>query len=228
MLRVHDDGVLIIIDIRRILEAPWLAVDRDRHDAKILPRRVRNRARVAYIFDAEQALRITGRLFQLCRRDIARVFLRLGQVDGDFQLTVLRVRNPMLILCDAVAADIVAVLTQLIEIIRRRFRTFLIQAPEFSHHFRRCRRHAAHETSVKQVALRNGVRDHSLLRRIIAEDVQTFRKTMAFYLFFVAFEFQFRQKRISRKRLIQRVQEVTVLRIAQQRVQRRIDTSYHI
>ena len=40
VLGVHHDRVLIIIDIRRILEAPWLAVDRDRHDAEILPRRV--------------------------------------------------------------------------------------------------------------------------------------------------------------------------------------------
>lgn len=38
MLGVHDDGVLVVVDIRRILESPRLAVDRHGHDAQILPR----------------------------------------------------------------------------------------------------------------------------------------------------------------------------------------------
>ena len=75
MLGVHHDRVLIVIDIRRILEAPRLAVDRDRHDAEILPCRVRDRARIADVFDAEQALRVSRRLFQLCRSNVTRVFL---------------------------------------------------------------------------------------------------------------------------------------------------------
>ena len=58
MLGVHHDRVLIVIDIRRILEAPRLTVHGHGHDAQILPRRVRDRPRVADIFDAEQALRV--------------------------------------------------------------------------------------------------------------------------------------------------------------------------
>ena len=77
VLSAHDDRVLIVIDIRRILKAPRLTVHGHRHDAQVLPRRVRDRPRVADIFDAEQALRIPGRLFQLRRRDVARVFFRL-------------------------------------------------------------------------------------------------------------------------------------------------------
>ena len=58
MLRVHDDRVFIVIDVGRILEAPRLAVHGHRYDAQILPRRVRDRARIADVFDAEQALRV--------------------------------------------------------------------------------------------------------------------------------------------------------------------------
>ena len=73
VLGVHHDRVFIVIDIRRILEAPWLAVDRDRHNAQVLPRRVRNRARVADILHAEQALRIMIHVFVaiLCQNGVA-------------------------------------------------------------------------------------------------------------------------------------------------------------
>ena len=96
---------------------------------------MRDRAGVADVFDAEQAFRIPGRLFQLRRRDISGVFLRLREVDGNFKFAVLRVRNPMLILCDAVAADIVAVLAEFVKIICRIFGTFRIQRPELPDNF---------------------------------------------------------------------------------------------
>ena len=59
MPRVHDDRVFIVIDVGRILEAPRLAVHGHRYDAQILPRRVRNGSRIADVFDAEQAFRIS-------------------------------------------------------------------------------------------------------------------------------------------------------------------------
>ena len=52
MLGVHDDGVFVVVHIRRILEAPRLAVHRDRHNTKILSGRVRDGSRVADILDA--------------------------------------------------------------------------------------------------------------------------------------------------------------------------------
>ena len=114
MLRVHDDGVFIIIDIRRILKAPRLTVHRDRHDAQILPRRMRDRACVADVLDAEQTFGVTGGFLELCCRDVTRVFLRLREVDGNFKFAIFRLRRPMLVLCNAVAADVVAVLTELV------------------------------------------------------------------------------------------------------------------
>ena len=222
VLSVHHDRVFIIIDIRRILEAPRLVIHRHRHHAKILPCRVRDRSRVADVFDAKKAFRIPRRLFQLRRRDIARVFFGLGEVDGNFEFTVLRVGNPVLVLCDAVAANIIAVLTELVEIVRRRFRGLCVERPELAHHLRGPRRDAAHEPRVKQVALRNRVVDLSLFYRVIAQKVQTFWKTMAFHLFFVALQFQFRQKCVSGEGFVQRVQQAAVLRVIEQRIQRGI------
>ena len=127
MLRVHDDRVFIVIDVGRILEAPRLAVHGHRYDAQILPRRVRDCARVANILDAEQTLRVPGRLFQLRCRDVSGVFFGLREVDGDFEFTIFRLRRPMLVLRDAVAADVVAVLAQLVEVVGRRFRAFCVK-----------------------------------------------------------------------------------------------------
>ena len=222
MLGVHDDGVFIIIDIRRILEAPRLAVHGHRHDAQILPRRVRDRPRIADVLHAKKTLRIPRRFFELRRRNIARVFFRLREIDRDFEFAVLRLRRPALVLCDAVAADIVAVLTELIEVVGSRFRTFLIQAPEFSHDFRRSRRKAAHEARVKKISLGDRVVDQPLFGGIIAQNVQTCREIAVLRLLFIALELQLRKERVSRERLVERVQQAAIFRVIQQQIERRI------
>ena len=228
VLGVHDNRVLIVIDIRRILESPRLVIHRHRHHAKILPRRVRNRARIADVFDAEQALGIPRHLFQLCRRNVSGVFLRLREVDRNFQFSIFCFRCPVLVLRNAVAADIVAVLTQLIEVVGRRFRTFRVERPELPHDLRRPRRDTTHQARVKQIALRNRVRNQTGFRRIVAEQIQAVRKIIALRLFFIAFQLQLGKQAVPRECFIQRMQQLTVLRIAQQRIERRIDTSYHI
>ena len=68
----------------------------------------------------------------------------------------------------------------------------------------------------------------SVLDCIVAQNVQAFWKSIMLFLLFVALELQLRKQAIPRECFIQRMQQLTVLRIAQQRVQRRIDTSYHI
>jgi len=124
----------------------------------------------------------------------------------------------MLVLCNAVAADIVAVLTQLVKIICRLFGTFRIQRPELPHDLGRPRRDAAHELRIKQIVLRNRVMDLPVSNCIVAQNIQAFRELVVFLLLFITLEFQFRQKRISCKYLIQRVQQLTVLRIIEQRI----------
>ena len=218
---IHDDAVFIIINVGRILEAPGPAVHHYRHDPQILPRRVGNGSRVAHVFGAEQALGVTGGLFQLRRRNVPGVLLGLGQVDGDFQLPVFGIRRPALILGDTVAADVIAVLTQGVEIVRRRLGGLGIARPELPHHLRGAGRQEAHELRVEQVALGDGVRNQSFLGGIIAQQLQALREIKVLRLLFVAFQMQLRKNRISRKRLVQRMEKAAVFRVIQQRIQRR-------
>ena len=119
----------------------------------------------------------------------------------------------MSVLRDAVAANVVAVLTQFVEVVRRSLGRFCVQTSELPHHLRRARRDAAHQARIKQIAFRNGVVDLSVFGCVIAQNVQEFRKIIVFLLLFVAFQFQFRKQAVSRKGLIQRVQEVAILRV---------------
>ena len=218
---VHDDAVLIIINVGRILEAPELAVHHYRHDPQVLPRRVGNGSRIAHVFGAEQTLGVTGGLFQLRRRDVPGVFFRFGQVDGDLQLPVFGLRRPALVLRDAVAADVVAVLTEGVEVVRRRLGGLGIPRPELPHHLRRAGRQEAHELRVEQVAFGDGIRDHPLLGGVIAQQIQALREIKVLLLLFVTLQPQFRKKGIPCERLVQRVEKAAVFRVIQQRIQRR-------
>ncbi len=55
----------------------------------------------------------------------------------------------MFVLRDTVAANVVAVLTELVEVVGRRFRRFSIERPEFAHDLGRARGDAAHELRVE-------------------------------------------------------------------------------
>ena len=88
--------------------------------------------------------------------------------------------------------------------------------------FRGLRRDAAHELRVEQVALRDGIRDQSLFGGIIAQNVQTCREIAVLRLLFIALELQLRKERVSRERLVERVQQAAIFRIIQQRIERRV------
>ena len=122
MRAVEDDAVLVIIDIRRILQIPAAAVDRHGNDTVILAGRVVHPSGIALVFGAESALGIAGLRRELGRRNGARVLLRLGEVDRDVQRTVGALVDPLLIARDAVAADIIRVLAEGVEPVRRPLR----------------------------------------------------------------------------------------------------------
>ena len=88
--------------------------------------------------------------------------------------------------------------------------------------FRGLRRDAAHELRVEQVALRDGIRDHSLFGGVIAQQIQACRKVVVRRLLFIALELQLRKERVSRERLVERVQQAAIFRVIQQRIERRI------
>ena len=153
MLAVEYDAVLIVIHIRRILESPFVSLDGDRDDPVVLTGRVINAAGVSFILHAELALRVGRRFGSACGCDRLRVFLRFGQVDRDVQGAVLGFHGPLPVPCDAVAADIVAVLTEFVIISRGVFRRFRIFFPEYILDLRRTGYEAVHQLRVEEVTV---------------------------------------------------------------------------
>ena len=78
MLRIKNDAMLIVIYIRRILEAPLHTAYFNRNDSVILSCRMIYSACIAFILDTKLTLRIAGleRIFR--RRNGLGVFFRFG------------------------------------------------------------------------------------------------------------------------------------------------------
>ena len=98
MFTTKNYTVLIIINIRRILKEPLTVVDRHRNNAVVAACRMIQPPCIALIFPAEQTLWIGCLLRELCRRDRLRILLRLGQINRDVQIAILRRSQPFAIL----------------------------------------------------------------------------------------------------------------------------------
>ena len=62
MVRVEYDAVLVVVNIRRILEEPVTLVDGHRNDAVVLSRRMVDASCVSLVFLAQEAFRIAALL----------------------------------------------------------------------------------------------------------------------------------------------------------------------
>src|SRR5699024_2034639 len=113
-----------------VLQEPGGVVDGYGHDAVVLPRGVVDAAGVALVFGAELAARVVGGGQVPGGGDGARVLFGLGEVYGDVQLAVLRGGFPLDVLGDAVAADVVGVLAELVVPVRGLFRALGVESAE--------------------------------------------------------------------------------------------------
>ena len=77
MLRVKYDAVLIIIYIRRILEAPATLIHRNADNAVVVSCRMVQAACIAFILHTEQAFWVSALLCQLRCRNGLWILLRL-------------------------------------------------------------------------------------------------------------------------------------------------------
>ena len=149
----------------------------------ILAGGVGQRAGVAFIFPAEQALRILRGLGLAGSGDGLGVLLRLGQVDRDVDVAVGRRGLPADILLRAVAADIVGVLAELVVPVGRlrgRYRVFFA---EHADHLGRARHKAVHEAGVEEVAGGDAVLDDAAGNRFVKELFQGLLKIHILVLF---------------------------------------------
>ena len=74
---VQHDAVLIVIDVRRVLQEPFLAADAERDEPVVLPRRVVHAPGIALVLAAELAAWVTGLRRKARRCDRPGVLLRL-------------------------------------------------------------------------------------------------------------------------------------------------------
>ena len=144
MLAVKYNTMLIVIHIRRILESPRSIIDCDRNNPVVLPCRMINTSRISFIFRAKKTFRIASGFYIPCRGNCFWIFFRFGQIDGNINLTVWTVYLPLLILLYAISADIIAILTQFIEIIGCFLWAFFIFIPELFLHLARTRHQTVH------------------------------------------------------------------------------------
>ena len=77
VMSVERNAVLIIVDIRGVLESPYAAAHCNADNSVVIPRRMIQVPRISLIFHAQQALGITALLCKLCRCNRLRILLRL-------------------------------------------------------------------------------------------------------------------------------------------------------
>ena len=171
VLFVEHDAVLVVVQVGGILEVPRLAAQVQVHKAVVLARREGRAApRVAGVLHAQHAGRIAGGLLQPRRRDVARVLLGLGQVDGDVQLAHHRGRLVLDVARDVVHADVVDVAAQLVEPVGGVFRALGVAAVvEFAAHLGGPGGDAAHQPGGKRVALALRVGAHAAPHRVLGQ-----------------------------------------------------------
>ena len=174
MLAVKHNTVFIVIYIWRILESPWCIIDRDRNDSVVLSRRMINTACVSLVFRAEQTFRITACFDILCCCDRFRIFFRFGKIDRDIDFSIRAVYFPFLIFLYTITADIIAVLTQFVKIIRCFLRIILISVPELFLNLCRTGHQAIHQSGVKEITVNHTVFDQSSLYCFIQKFIQSF------------------------------------------------------
>ena len=108
---------------------------------------------IALVLGAELALGVGALGSQLGGGNGLGVLFRLREVDGDIQITVGGLGDPFQVPLDAVAADIIGVLTELIEPVGRGLRAFVFVAfLEIGAHDAGPRGQHTHEFGVEQVA----------------------------------------------------------------------------
>ena len=153
VLVVEHDAVLVIVNVGAVLQVPRAVVDGQRDDAVVLTRGVVHTACVALVLHAQLALGVSALGCKLCGGNGLGVLFRLGQVDGNIQIAVLGLGHPLQVALDAVAADVVGVLTELVKPVGGGLRTFvLVPLLKVCAHDAGARGQHAHQLGVEQVA----------------------------------------------------------------------------
>ena len=131
--------------------------------------------RIALVLAAKQTLRVACRLRKLRLGDVARILLRLREVDRHIEIPELRRRFPRDVLVDARLADVVRGDAQRIVVVRCLARRFFIVCAERTHDLGWARHHTVHDARIEEVALVCRPLDQPLLCSVVEHTLQNRR-----------------------------------------------------
>ena len=107
MLGAKDDAVLVVVDVRRVLKVPILVCQIELDSAEVLSPRVIHAPCIAFVLLAKETLRIVSGYHITLLGNVARVFLRLREIDSDLKAAVGVVVRPTEVLSNAIGTDVV-------------------------------------------------------------------------------------------------------------------------
>ena len=173
VLVVEYDAMLVVVNVGAVLQIPRAVVDGQRDDAVIFAGRVVHAACVTLVLHTQLALGVSALGRKLCGGNGLGVLFRLGQVDGDIQVAVFGLGDPFQVALDAVAADVVGVLTELVEPVGGGLRTLvLVPLLKVCAHDAGARGQHAHQLGIKQVACGGIVRAHAAGNGIVHKGLE--------------------------------------------------------
>ena len=130
-------------------------------------------AGVALVLRTQLALGVSALGRKLCGGNGLGVFFRLGQVDGDIQIAVLGLGDPLQIALDTVAADVVGVLTELVEPVSGGLRALVfVPLLKVCAHNAGARGKHAHQLGVKQIACGGIILAHAAGNGIVHQSLE--------------------------------------------------------
>ena len=118
VLGIEDDAVLVVVDIRAILQTPVRAADLKGNDAVVCPGGMVHPSGVALVLFTQLALGVGSLGGVLGGGDGLGVLFGLAEVDGDIHLAILGRILPAHILGNAIAADVVGIAAELVVPVR--------------------------------------------------------------------------------------------------------------
>ena len=173
----EGDAMLVIVNVWRILKVPIRARHIEGNLTEVGSRCFRNRAGVAFVIVAKNALWVARLRHLLCGGDGLGVLLGLGEIDGDVDVAVLGVSRPLEILCNSVASYIVGVAGELVEVVGCRLGRGLIELLELGNNAGGAVNEHAHDLGVEEVAIDHRVTlDESCLYRVVEKIVEYLTK----------------------------------------------------
>ena len=174
MLCIERDAMLIVVDVGTVLQVPGLSADGDGNNAMVLPCGMVHPACVAFILHTQLALGVSRLGRSLRCGDGLGVLLRLTQIDGNIQVTILGGCLPPHILLDPVAADVIRILRELIEPVGGSLGVLLIQGSKPASHLPGCRSQDTHQFGIVQVTTGGIIGNDASIHCVIHKALQDY------------------------------------------------------